>query len=127
MKILRRAALGALLAATMAGHALAAAPTADQLAAFQVGVTTIADVTAALGKPMMIMTASGQTIVSYSSIHASVKAETFIPIVGLFAGGGRSNMSSATFIFGPDGKLISTITHQSNADCSTSIVGSSCK
>lgn len=79
-----------------------------QLGQFKEGVTTEADVLAALGKPTTSMVMSGGTkTLSYVSASVQIKGATFIPIVGLFAGGSDTNTSSVIFTFDKDGKMVS--------------------
>jgi hypothetical protein len=94
---------------------------------FQVGVDTFATVTAKLGKPNSTsMISDGTKIIVYVSNHAHVKATTFIPVVGLFAGGAKGAMSIKSFTFGPDGLLKNFTSNDSNVNCNTSIVGVVC-
>ncbi len=108
----------------------AAAPkaiTADQVAAFKPGVANYADVVRAFGRPMTVTTRSdGTTVIAYSVIRDSVKAATFVPVVGLFAGGAKASMSYASFVFGADGVLQSSETSDSKFDCSTRLFAANC-
>lgn len=87
----------------------AAAPTPVQAVSeegFRTGVDTLAVVTARLGRPNMTESNSdGTTTIRYSSVRTHVKGATFIPIVGLFAGGAKGHSSVRAFTFGPDGRL----------------------
>src|ERR1700722_8009474 len=105
---------GFVIAALVAATALAGTPavagrrqiTADDLAQFKVGTATYADVTARLGRPSSFSVLSnGVRIAAYVGVKTRVKAASFIPIVGLFAGGATSDASVVTFTFGPDGLL----------------------
>jgi outer membrane protein assembly factor BamE (lipoprotein component of BamABCDE complex) len=81
----------------------------QQVSQFQKGKTTRAEVEAALGKPNGVShSSSGVTAISYVFVTASPKAATFIPIVGMFAGGANAESATATFAFGPDNVLISS-------------------
>lgn len=82
---------------------------AEKVAQFKPGVTTEADVIAALGQPTSVTTMNGMKLVSYSGVQAQPRGATFIPIVGLFAGGADVRYSSTMFKFGADGKLIDTM------------------
>jgi hypothetical protein len=89
----------------------------SQLTSFQTGVTTERDVRAALGPPQSVSTSTyGVRTIAYSGLRASPKAATFIPIVGLFAGGANVQASSAVFSFGPDGKLTQMTNSQTSAE-----------
>jgi hypothetical protein len=77
------------------------------LTQFQKGVTTETDVERALGPPTSTtMSSDGTRSMSYSGVHAQPKAASFIPVVGLFAGGASSQVSMVTLRFGQDGKLL---------------------
>lgn len=77
--------------------------TADQAAQFKRGVTTEAEMIAALGEPNSTARSADGTITDvYSYAHGSADASSYIPIVGLFAGGGKGKSNMATFIFTPD-------------------------
>ena len=80
---------------------------------FKEGVTTEADVLRVLGKPQNTMvTANHHRILVYVGVSAHANAASYIPVVGLFAGGGTGTSSTATFDFDPTGKLV-TLTHSS--------------
>jgi hypothetical protein len=85
----------------------------SQLTSFQKGVTTERDVTRALGQPQAISTStSGYRVIVYSGVRASPTAASFIPIVGIFAGGANAQASSVVFTFGPDGKMTAMTSSQ---------------
>ena len=76
---------------------------------FTPGVTTEADVTKALGAPQYrSRNSDGTTMVMYNYAHTQVKGATFIPVVGLFAGGVKADMTNARFTFDANGKLTDT-------------------
>jgi len=78
----------------------------SQLSAFQIGVTTHADVIRALGPPESeVISTSGSRSMIYVFSHFSTKAATFIPVVGLFAGGAKTQSKAVTIRFDPNGKL----------------------
>jgi len=83
---------------------------------FQVGVTTQVEVEAALGAPQVVQDMPDGTLVIYSGMQARVKAATFIPIVGLFAGGSHVQTSHVSFTFDKAGKLQHISTGQYSAD-----------
>ncbi|MDR3471600.1 MAG: hypothetical protein P4M09_07900 [Devosia sp.] len=101
--------------------------TADDVAQFKVGVATPDDVIGKLGKPLSVMTTSdGSETLIYGSSHARPKAATFVPIVGMFAGGATGETTAITFVFGPDHLLKNATTNTSNIDCSMHVVSMSC-
>lgn len=114
--------------ATADDHVPAPAPTATPEQEYKVGVTTLADVTATLGKPNSTATVSdGTVVVSYVSSRTRVKGATFVPIVGLFAGGAKSRMVIRVFTFGPDGLLRTFTSSDTGVKCSSSIAGANCR
>src|SRR5437762_1671274 len=77
----------------------------DQLSAFQVGVTTHADVIGAFGQPQSeVVSSSGERSLIYLGSHMHVKPGSFIPIVGIFMAGGKAESTSITFRFDRNGK-----------------------
>lgn len=95
----------------------------SQLAQFQKGVTTQADVERQLGAPQSnTLESDGTRSIAYVYTRAQAKGATFIPIVGLFAGGATGNTNVVTFKFGTDGKLLEYSATSSNADVRTGIV-----
>jgi hypothetical protein len=60
----------------------------DTVASFVKGRTTVAEAEAALGEPNATSTKSdGSTVLVYTYARSSVRASTFIPLVGAFVGG----------------------------------------
>jgi membrane-associated protease RseP (regulator of RpoE activity) len=89
----------------------------SQLSAFQIGVTTPADVIRALGPPQSAtISSSGYRFLIYTGSHVSTKAATFIPIVGIFAGGATAQASSVIISFGRDGKMREITTSHTNIE-----------
>ncbi|MHB8285774.1 MAG: hypothetical protein ACYDD1_14000 [Caulobacteraceae bacterium] len=77
------------------------------------GQTTMAQVISTLGKPTTIThMADGQAILSYSHVAAHASAASYVPVVGLLAGGAKGTATTATFAFDAAGRLES---HQSSA------------
>ena len=102
--------------------------TADDAAQFKVGVATETDVEARLGKPMVSTKSSdGTAVLVYYAGKTHVKAATFIPVVGLFAGGVQSNTAALTFVLDANGVLKSSSASQSSLDCSSNIANAGCK
>lgn len=71
------------------------------------GKTTYAEVIAQFGKPTVVTTSdTGEKTAIYSYSHAQVRGASFIPIVGLFAGGVDSTGDSVIFTFDKNDVLI---------------------
>ena len=88
----------------------------DAVASFQRGVTTLSDVEARLGPPTALSTAlDGSMVAVYSYAHASTRAATFIPVVGLFAGGADVHGQTVALRFAPDGRYIEASSSVTNA------------
>ena len=93
--------------------------TPEQAASFKIGEATEAEVTHALGKPITISADSdGQTILVYASSGTHVKAVTFVPIIGMFAGGAKGTTSVTSFTFAKDGRLSKYSSTNTQAECS---------
>ena len=70
------------------------------------GSSTKEQVLALIGTPEKITKdGDGNTTFSYHYVYASAKGESFIPIVGMFAGGVNTKEQSVTVKFGPDGEV----------------------
>lgn len=77
-----------------------------QLSSLQVGVTTEADVQSRFGAPTARTRNSNGTVqLQYIYAESQIRAASFIPVVGLFAGGSDIKSTMAVLTFGPDGKL----------------------
>ena len=77
----------------------------NQIADFKEGATTQDEVIAKLGEPTTTTISSDRVIMVYSFLHSQARPASFIPIVGLFAGGADVRSSMVSFVFGKDGKL----------------------
>lgn len=87
---------------------------------FTTGKNTIQDVVKKLGRPNSTETNSDGTVtIRYATIHTHVKGTSFIPVVGLFAGGAKSKSVTKSFTFGSDGLLRSFSSGDFEAECST--------
>lgn len=85
----------------------------EQLSQFKEGVTTESEVVAKLGQPNTVsQTPHGKTLI-YVYAHAQARPASFIPIVGIFAGGADVRSTSATFNFDKSGVLKSVYSSQS--------------
>ena len=83
----------------------------DQIASFRPGQTTKAQVLAALGQPtMQTRLGDGTSMLIYSHYEARVRPQTFIPIVGAFAGGSDSSSTTTTLRFDAFDRLIDSAT-----------------
>ena len=91
------------------------------LTQFQKGVTTEAEVVKALGPPQSTSSMNGERYVVYAGAHAQAKAASFIPVVGLFAGGASSQSSIVAFRFGADGRLVDWSSTQSNVGSTSGV------
>ncbi len=73
---------------------------ANQAAGFVKGKTTYSEVINKLGKPSQTAVSSdGIKVISYVHVEYSTKAATFIPIVGIFAGGADTQNSTVELTF----------------------------
>ncbi|MDG3442426.1 hypothetical protein [Nitrospirillum amazonense] len=78
----------------------------DQLATLEKGKTTYAEAVARLGTPNSVTTmAGGKKMVMYMFTKATPNAATFIPVVGLFAGGAHGQSSTVIMTFGANDVL----------------------
>lgn len=67
------------------------------------GTTTKAEVIALLGAPISdTLLPDGREMMVWSYSHAQVKAATFVPVVGLFAGGSDMKMTTFQVILNKD-------------------------
>ena len=86
--------------------------TDEQVAALQPGVTTEQDVLARFGQPSMrTRLADGTVMLMYHHAETYVKGATFVPVVGMMAGGMEVRSSAVTLNFDATGKLVSTASH----------------
>jgi outer membrane protein assembly factor BamE (lipoprotein component of BamABCDE complex) len=87
--------------------------TDSQIANLKKGQTTIDQATAQLGQPTNRMTLSDFTTLTYSYGEYSARAASFIPVVGVFAGGADVRSSMVMLKFDKQGILQDIITSQS--------------
>lgn len=88
--------------------------TTEQTQQFQKGKTTATEVVRALGAPTSkAVDSEGRQTLSYVFSHSQLRAASFIPIVGIFAGGADGRTSVAAFVFSKDGVLIDYMVSQS--------------
>jgi len=113
------AALGCIMAGCVSSGTKV---TADQQASFQPGTTAETQIIAKLGPPNNVATlADGSKMDSYMHIAASANAATYVPIVGLFAGGAKSTTDTVMFAFDPQGILKSTTSNHGQSNVNTGI------
>jgi len=94
----------------------------ETVAAFVKGRTTVAEAEAALGEPTATTTKpDGSAVVVYSYSRTSVRASTFIPIVGGFVGGADSKTQSVALRFGTDGTYQDATTSTGNVGVGTGL------
>ena len=85
----------------------------SKVATFKPGITTYARVETAMGEPTSVnMLQDGSRAVACGYSRVQTNAATFIPIVGLFAGGADVHSESVAFTFGPDGVMRGGIASQ---------------
>lgn len=74
------------------------------------GQTTRSEVIALLGPPMSsTVTSEGKEILMWIYAHSSARGASYIPVVGLFAGGVNANSESVQVVIGTD-KLVENFT-----------------
>jgi outer membrane protein assembly factor BamE (lipoprotein component of BamABCDE complex) len=94
-----------------------------QMQQFQKGVTTEDQVVAKLGEPnSRSIKSDGTRAITYTHIAARPDAVDFVPIVGMFAGGAKSEMDIVIFNFDGTGVLKDYSATTSNAHVSTGLV-----
>lgn len=79
----------------------------EQVQDFQKGKTTWAEMVQRLGNPTSVaMSSDGTRVATYVYTHVQARASSFIPVVGVFAGGADQHTNTAIFRFDPAGQLI---------------------
>lgn len=85
-----------------------------QIGTLKKGETTSTQAIAALGQPTSVTRLSdGRQIMTYSFAHAQARPASFIPVVGLFAGGSDVRSSAVMLTFDKTGILQDYSSHQS--------------
>ena len=96
--------------------------TSDQLAQFKVGSTTESQVMASLGQPNNVSTLQdGTRIDTYAHTAAHANGASYVPIVGLFAGGASGTTDSVVFTYDAQGVLRSTSSNRSQTNVNTGL------
>jgi YD repeat-containing protein len=86
------------------------------------GESTVQDALMKLGQPnTRIVAGDGTTTLMYTYAESSVKAASFIPVVGLVAGGTDVSVTSTTLKFDAQGKLIDVTRMDSQHNSSVGI------
>ncbi|HUN52967.1 MAG TPA: outer membrane protein assembly factor BamE [Candidatus Sulfotelmatobacter sp.] len=81
------------------------------------GVTTKDQVKALYGEPMSVsLTDAGGEVWHYAYAHATATAVSFVPIVGLFAGGADVNKNEVVFIFDKNNVVQNYTVHASQSE-----------
>lgn len=97
--------------------------TEQQARAFKSGVSTRDEVVKALGAPnSTTLTADGTRIDVYAHISARANAASYIPLVGLMAGGATGEATSATFVYDRVNVLKSVSTSSSATQVSSGLL-----
>lgn len=119
MRILITAGMGVYLAACVSSGTKV---TPAQMSAFQIGRTTEAEVISQLGAPNATSIGiDGSKCDVYMHVSAHANGASYIPIVGLFAGGAKGDSNTAVFNFRPDGILKSTSSSAAHTDVNTGL------
>lgn len=96
----------AIIATLLAGCAATGVQVSQEAATqFKEGVTTEAQIRMALGEPTSITISSGVKTINYMGAQYSTNAASFIPVVGLFAGGSDYSISTASYQINDKGLL----------------------
>lgn len=95
---------------------------ADQLTEFKPGVTTEAEVVAKLGRPITTSTNfDGSRTLAYYYAHYQTRPTSFIPVVGLIAGGSDMQTNTTIIRFDKDGRFISSSSTESQHGTGTGL------
>lgn len=112
---IKKLAAAAAIALTLAACASSGVKVTEaQTSGFIKGETTRGQVLTQLGSPtLQSKLADGTSMVIYSHAESSVRASTFIPIVGAFVGGADTRSNTVTMRFDQQDKLIDVSTTES--------------
>ena len=96
--------------------------TQTQLSDFHVGATTEGQVLAELGPPTTTSTfTDGSKMDIYAHTAAHANAASYVPVVGLFAGGAKGSTQSVTLNFDSQGILRSTSSSNTQVNVNTGL------
>lgn len=104
-----------LVALVLAGCAASGVKVTDaHLADMKPGETTEAQIVQSFGSPTVRTRMSdGNTMLIYSYYETKIRPESFIPIAGIFLGGGDTRTNTVTLRFDRTGTLIDTSSSES--------------
>lgn len=124
MAMLIRGSLSLALAAVLAGCISSGTMvTEGQAGQFQKGVTSRQQVIAKLGAPdNTTLMDDGTRVDAYVHTRAAANAASYIPVVGLLAGGANSTSNTATFTYDRAGVLKAISSGSSEADVGTGLL-----
>ena len=98
--------------------------TQGQINQFQIGKTTYEQVLSALGQPSARgQKADGSKVLVYTHTESTVRGATFVPVVGLFAGGADAHAQSVAFAFDTNNILKDYTTSQAQACTGNGVIG----
>lgn len=98
---------------------------AGQVKAFERGVTTRAEIESKLGQPNMVQTLpDGRAILTYTYAHAQARVASFIPVVGLFAGGSDVKAQTVSIFLDAQGHFESSQSVNSQYGSGLGLAGS---
>ncbi len=87
------------------------------------GVTTESQVLGALGNPMSVgITPDGKRFAVYMYTYAQAKASSFIPVVGLFAGGSNTETQMLQIWYDENGVVSNYTYNNHNGEVKTGIL-----
>jgi outer membrane protein assembly factor BamE (lipoprotein component of BamABCDE complex) len=122
----RKVAMSLLGAASLALAACASTGVRVDEAAvskFQPGKTTYLEVVKSLGAPTTSMLMpDGRRMILYTYAQVRMRAASFVPIVGMFAGGADSKSTNVSFNFDAQGVLINDSASQTQFGTGTGLI-----
>ena len=119
---MRKAIIAAFLMLSLSACATSGTMVSEkQTMQFKEGVTTEQEIRAELGQPTTIITSKEERTLIYTGATYQAKAASFVPVVGIFAGGSDVQSTSVNFKIGPDGVLQEMSRSETNMDTSTGI------
>jgi len=81
------------------------------------GTTTKDQVRSLYGEPTAVsLTDAGSEVWTYEYAHATANAASFVPIVGMFAGGSNVNKNEVVFIFDKNNVMQNYTVHASQTE-----------
>lgn len=96
---------------------------ANYASSIKKGVTTESQVVQALGNPMSVgLAPDGQRFALYMYTYAQAKASSYIPVVGLFAGGSDAESQMLQIWYDANGVVTNYSYNKSNTELKTGIM-----